>query len=124
MARYFVVFAGGGLGATARYLLSGAVYRFMSSQFPYGTVLVNTLGCFLIGFLMTFFQERFAVNPELRLFLTIGMLGGFTTFSTFSYETIPLIRSGGYMTASANVAYMLLNCLGATWVGGLIGAQF
>ena len=76
MKQVLVVFAGGGLGAVARYWLSGAVYRFMSTQFPYGTITVNVLGCFCIGFLMSFFADRFLVNPDLRLFLTLGLLAG------------------------------------------------
>ena len=123
MKQLLIVFAGGGLGAVARYWLSGAVYRFMSTQFPYGTITVNVLGCFCIGFLMSFFADRFLVNPDLRLFLTLGLLGGFTTFSTFSYETIELLRAGNTASGIANVAYTTLNCLAATWVGSLVGKQ-
>jgi len=118
-----IVFIGGGLGATARYWLSGAVYRFMSSQFPYGTITVNVLGCLLIGFLMSFFADRFIISPNLRLFLTLGFLGGFTTFSTFSYETMQLFRDGQNLSAFANVFYTTLNCLAATWIGSIIGKQ-
>ena len=118
-----IVFLGGGLGATARYWLSGAVYRFMSSQFPYGTITVNILGCLLIGFLMSFFADRFVISPSLRLFLTLGFLGGFTTFSTFSYETIQLLRDGQAFSAFANILFTTLNCLAATWIGSIIGKQ-
>ena len=87
-----LVFLGGGIGATARYGLQGVVYRVAGTAFPYGTLAVNVLGSLLIGFLMALFEERFIVNPSLRLFLTIGILGGFTTFSSFSYETIAMLR--------------------------------
>ena len=123
MKQAIIVFVGGGLGATARYWLSGAVYRFMSSQFPYGTITVNVLGCLLIGFLMSFFAERFVINPNLRLFLTLGFLGGFTTFSTFSYETIQLFRDSENFSASAYVFFTMLLCLAATWIGSIIGKQ-
>ena len=123
MKQAIIVFIGGGLGATARYWLSGAVYRFMSSQFPYGTITVNVLGCLLIGFLMSFFADRFIISPNLRLFLTLGFLGGFTTFSTFSYETMQLFRDGQNLSAFANVFYTTLNCLAATWIGSIIGKQ-
>jgi len=119
-----LVFVGGGIGATFRYGLQGAVYKAVGTQFPYGTLLVNVLGSFAIGLLMAVFEERFAVNPGLRLFLTIGMLGGFTTFSSFSYETVSMLREGNYFAGTANVVYTTLNCLGATWVGGVIGKLF
>ena len=116
-----VVFVGGGVGATLRYWIGGAVYRVMGSDFPYGTLLVNVLGCLIIGLLMPVFNERFLVQPKLRLFLTIGMLGGFTTFSTFSFETISLLREGSYLDGGANILSSLLICLGATWMGIVLG---
>lgn len=123
MRQAAIVFIGGGLGAVARYWLSGAVYRIVSSQFPYGTLTVNLLGCLLIGLLMSLFAERFVVSQELRLFLTLGFLGGFTTYSTFSYETIQLLRDGQNLNALANVLFTTGCCLAATWVGAIIGKQ-
>jgi fluoride exporter len=116
-----LVFIGGGIGATARYGLQGAVHRIMGSDFPYGTLAVNILGSFLIGFLMSAFEDRFLVNPALRIFLTIGILGGFTTFSSFSYETMALIRDGSLAAGLGNIAASLLLCLGSTWLGLLLG---
>lgn len=124
MVNYAVVFVGGGIGAALRYWLTGGVYRFVGADFPYGTLLVNILGCFLIGFMMTFFEERFSVQPTLRVFLTIGVLGGFTTFSTFSYETIALIKEGNALWGTANVVYSVLTCLGGCWIGSVIGKLF
>jgi len=115
------VFLGGGIGAACRYWLQGGVYRFVGADFPYGTLCVNVLGCLVIGFLMTFFEERFVAQPTLRLFLTIGVLGGFTTFSSFSYETFSLLREGSYFNGSANVVLSVFTCLGATWFGTIIG---
>lgn len=121
LGQVVAVFVGGGIGATLRYLLGGVVYRFMGTEFPYGTLLVNVSGCFFIGLLMSVFEDRFVVQPTLRLFLTIGILGGFTTFSTFSYETMALLREGSYLRGTANVLYSMINGLGATWLGTVIG---
>jgi CrcB protein len=118
---YLFVFIGGGIGAAARYGLQGIVYRYASPAFPYGTLAVNLLGSLAIGFLMAFFEERFIINPALRVFLTIGILGGFTTFSSFSYETIALLRDGSYGLGLLNVAASVGTCLLATWVGIIIG---
>lgn len=116
-----LVFLGGGIGATARYGLQGAVYRLTGAGFPYGTLAVNVLGSFVIGFLMTFFEERFIVNPAMRVFLTIGILGGFTTFSSFSYETMVMFRDGGYGPGIINVVSSVAVCLAATWLGLVSG---
>ncbi|HEV8537611.1 MAG TPA: fluoride efflux transporter CrcB [Bacteroidota bacterium] len=115
------VFLGGGIGAAARYLLSGWIHELTGSTFPYGTFTENALGCFLIGLFMTGPDEHFLVDPSLRIFLTIGVLGGFTTFSTFSYETISMMRDAEYFFASVNIASTLVACLGATYLGALLG---
>jgi len=112
-----LVFVGGGLGAVVRYLLQGFVYRFAGTDFPYGTIIVNILGCFTIGLLMSSMEERFLATPALRLFLTIGILGGFTTFSSFSYETMALLREGDFLAGGINVIASVVVCLGATWLG-------
>ena len=118
---YLLVFLGGGIGASARYWLQGFVYRFVSAGFPYGTLVVNVLGSFAIGVLMSSFEERFVVQPSLRIFLTIGILGGFTTFSSFSFETIALLRDGSYTLGLLNVTASVVTCLVATWIGMIIG---
>ena len=112
-----LVFVGGGLGAVARYLLQGFVYRITGAGFPYGTIVVNVVGCFVIGLLMSSMEERFMATPSLRIFLTIGILGGFTTFSSFSYETMALVREGDLIAGGINVVASLAICLGATWLG-------
>lgn len=121
MQNYLLVFAGGGIGAAARYWLSGLVYQRLGSEFPSGTLLVNVFGCFLIGFLMSVFEDRFILYPSLRIFLTIGILGGFTTFSGFSFETMALLRDGELFYASANVLLSVVTCLGGTWLGFSLG---
>jgi fluoride exporter len=113
--------AGGFLGSAFRYWISSVSYRWFGQDFPYGTLLVNVVGCFTIGILMSVFEERFIVNPHLRIFLTVGILGGFTTFSSFSFETMSLLREGNVTMASLNIIGSLLLCLGGTWLGGLLG---
>jgi len=118
---YLYVFLGGGLGSSLRYWLSGLIPRYTGSQFPYGILIVNVIGCFFIGFLMSALEERFLINPALRVFLTIGILGGFTTFSTFSYETIAMMRDSEFLRASLYVILSLVFGLGGTHIGSLIG---
>jgi fluoride exporter len=116
-----VVFIGGGIGATCRYWLSGAVYRWLPATFPFGNLIVNVSGCFLIGVLMAAFNDRFVVNPALRLFVVIGILGGFTTFSSFSYETISLFRDNEVIAGCMNIAGSVIGCLAATVIGNYAG---
>lgn len=99
-----IIGAGGFAGAIARYGLSGAVHRFTGSWFPYGTMVVNVLGCLAIGVLMTLVEDRQALSQAQREFLVIGLLGSFTTFSTFGWESIALVRAGSLASAAANVA--------------------
>ena len=103
MEKWFYLIGGGILGTLARYMLAGAVYQKMGTDFPYGTIIVNLIGCFLIGFFDTIFQERFLFSPILRIFLMAGFCGAFTTFSTFMLETGNLIRDGETLRAFLNV---------------------
>jgi fluoride exporter len=112
---------GGFIGSACRYWFSLVAYRFFGQDFPYGTLIVNVIGSLLIGLLMALFEERFVISPNLRIFLTIGILGGFTTFSTFSYETVELLREGSYLTSIINILSTLFICLTATWFGSIIG---
>ena len=121
--KYVLIFLGGGIGAALRYWMQGVVYSRTGTDFPYGTIAVNVLGCLVIGFLMVSLEERFLATPSLRLFLTIGILGGFTTFSSFSFETLALVRDGEMVRALANVGLTVISCLSATWVGMLVGKQ-
>jgi len=107
----------GGLGCLSRYFLSGWVYALLGRDFPYGTFVVNSAGAFIIGFLMEFGLRSALIPPVLRVGLTVGFLGGLTTFSTFSYETFRLLEEGNFVTASANVLLSVLVCLLFTWVG-------
>ena len=112
---------GGFIGSVLRYWISVVAYRFFGQDFPYGTLFVNVSGCLLIGFVMTLFEERFVFSSNLRIFLTIGILGGFTTFSSFSYETIALLREGSYFLGTVNVLLTVFLCLVATAIGGIAG---
>ncbi|MCF7808150.1 MAG: fluoride efflux transporter CrcB [Candidatus Marinimicrobia bacterium] len=107
---------GGFLGAVGRYWLSGWAQQF-GNRFPLGTLTVNLIGSFILGLLATLFLEKVIVSQELRLFLLIGVLGAFTTYSTFSLETINLIRSDAWMMAGLNVLANVLGTLIAVWAG-------
>jgi CrcB protein len=118
MLNLVFVGVGGLLGSIGRCLLAGAVYQiFPNAFFPLGTAAVNILGCFLIGFITGLAEVRNLLSPELRVFLLIGLLGGFTTFSTFGYETIALLRDGAFLTAVANVLVQVIMGLSAVWIG-------
>jgi CrcB protein len=108
---------GGFLGASLRYLVGGLVYRFAPPTFPYATFLVNVTGCFAIGVLASLAEDRFALGPGPRLFWMVGVLGGYTTFSTFGYETFVLLREGGYGQAAANAVGQVLLGLFGVWAG-------
>ncbi|NLK38411.1 MAG: fluoride efflux transporter CrcB [Epulopiscium sp.] len=116
MIQIVFVGLGGCLGSVLRYLISLATSRLFGSQFPWGTLLVNMTGGALIGFLMAYCIAR-DVPPEIRLFLTTGFLGGLTTFSTFSYETIQMILAGNWGIGLLNIATNLALSLGGVWLG-------
>lgn len=91
------------MGTMARYVLAGWVYQGLGARFPFGTMAVNLLGCFLIGFFAVVTEEKFLLSPEVRLLITVGFLGGLTTFSTFILETANLVRDGQALPAFVNV---------------------
>src|SRR5918996_90890 len=104
MAHVLIVGIGGFIGSILRYWLSGLTHRWVQDAFPAGTLLVNVLGCFALGLVMYLVEYREFFGAELRLFVTIGLLGGFTTFSTFGYETFALLRDSEHLQALASVA--------------------
>lgn len=112
-----LIAAGGALGSVCRYLLATAVQRYSSPFFPYGTFVVNVLGCLAFGVIMGAARQRFVLGPSERAFLLIGILGGFTTFSTFTYETFALLQDGELVRAFANAAGQLIVGLVALWAG-------
>ena len=107
----------GAMGCLGRYYLSGWVYDLVGRSMPFGTLAVNVLGAFLIGFIMEFSLRSPIVSQELRVGLTIGLLGGLTTFSTFSYETFSLLEGGQIAQALGNAILSLTACLAFTFVG-------
>ena len=106
----------GALGCLTRYLLSGWVYRALGGAFPTGTLAVNVVGAFCIGLIMEFSIRSTLISPSLRIGLTIGFLGGLTTFSTFSYETFRLLEEGDLFRAAGNVFLSVCSVV-FTWIG-------
>ena len=117
MVRLLWVCLGGAVGSGARYLLSGWVQRLAGAGFPAGTLAVNVLGSFVLGLLMPIGLRTDVISPSARLMWTSGVLGGFTTYSTFSYETMTLLQEGAWGAALVNVAGTLAGCLGASFLG-------
>ena len=103
MVKWVGLVVGGTVGTIARYLLTGTIYGIFGSTFPYGTLFVNILGCFIIGFLAAITEEKFLLSPNARLLLMVGFCGAFTTFSTFMFETVNLMKDGEMMRAFINV---------------------
>ena len=119
MAHLLSVGLGGFVGAIARFWISGLAQR-MSDRFPLETLSVNLLGSFLLGLLATLFLEKMEVSQELRLFILVGLLGAFTTYSTFSLETLNLFRGGAWMLATGNILANVFGTLIAVWAGVLL----
>lgn len=117
MHHFLLVGVGGFIGSILRYGLSGLAHRWVQNGFPIGTFAVNALGCLAVGIVWSLVEYRQWLNPELRVFLTAGILGGFTTFSAFGYETFVLIRDGQYSWAIANVLANVVVGIGAVIVG-------
>jgi CrcB protein len=114
---------GGAFGAVLRYGASLGVYSLLGRGFPYGTLFVNVTGSLLMGVLSIVMLERFNVGPEWRAAILVGVLGSFTTFSTFSIETLNLLEQGDMMRAFSNMALSVIVCLIAVWLGVSLGRQ-
>lgn len=119
--RLLAIALGGATGALSRYWVSTAVYAMAGRGFPYGTLAVNVLGSLIMGFLSVLFLERMDVGPEWRAAILIGFLGAFTTFSTFSIETLNLLEAAQYLKAGVNMTVSLAACVVAAWLGVLGG---
>jgi len=114
----------GGLGCVARFLVSGWTYALFGRGLPYGTLAVNVIGSFLLGLLIVFGLRSTLLSPELRIGLTVGLMGGFTTFSTFSYETARLLEEGSLWQAGANIILNVFICLLFALLGMHLARQF
>lgn len=120
MQNFFIIGLGGFIGAIARYTVSLWIGQKWGRSFPLGTFTVNISGCFLIGLLMPILTERFLINPQWRLFLTVGFLGAYTTFSTFEYETGNLLKDGELAIAMMNIMFSVVVGFAALKIGELI----
>lgn len=123
MTQLLAIAAGGSIGAVLRYVASSGVHLWLGRGFPYGTLLVNVLGSFIMGLLYELFLQRISVCDEVRALLLVGILGAFTTFSTFSMETISLIEQGDLSKAVLNVLLSVILCLSAAWFGLFVVRQ-
>ncbi len=121
MKKLLLVGLGGFVGSILRYSVSGTAHRMTAMvTFPIGTFTVNALGCLAIGFLSGLAEAREVISPQTRLFLMIGLLGGFTTFSAFGYETFALARDAERLPALVNVLASVILGLGAVWLGQIL----
>lgn len=120
MARLLLICLGGALGTGARYLITGWVPQLVDPTFPYGTLTVNVVGSFLMALVMTVALATSAIPPSLRLFLTTGFIGGFTTYSSFSYETLTLIEQRAWLSVILDVGLTVGICLLASLLGLIV----
>jgi CrcB protein len=129
LSQYLVIGAGGALGSMLRFGLGGFIDRSMPKGmviFPWGTVVVNITGCFIIGFIavVSSVEGRVMLSPLTRNFITIGILGGYTTFSSFSLQTLTLAQSGQWGAAALNVLLSVVLCLAGVWLGASLAGWF
>lgn len=124
MTNSLLIFLGAGLGGVCRYWLSNGIYWLVGRQFPYGTLFVNVTGSFLMGLLFVLLMERFdGIGPQLRSLLLIGFLGGYTTFSSFSVETLTLFENGAWLGGCLNILLSIVLCISLAWLGIIGGRQ-
>lgn len=122
MKQVIAIFAGGGMGSICRYYLGNAIKNYLPVHFPVGTFIVNILACFIIGILIGYAEYRQLFSFELRLFLTVGFCGGFSTFSAFSLESLQMLQAGQYLTFLTYIFFSILCCIAATASGLAIAA--
>jgi CrcB protein len=123
MSKYLVVGIGGFLGSILRFWVGGYISQRMGARFPYGTFFINCTGSFLIGFVITLLAERGQWNPAWRYLIPIGFIGGYTTFSTFEYETFRSVQDGEILMASLNVCLSVVVGFVSVWLGVIAGKR-
>jgi CrcB protein len=116
----FLIAIGGALGSVARYTLSIVVLRVSGTLFPLGTFVVNAIGCLVFGAIAGAASQRVQLAPPMRLFLLTGILGGFTTFSSYAFESFTLVRDGQFLWASMNIAGQVIAGLAGMWAGYVV----
>jgi fluoride exporter len=121
--RYLMVAIGGGLGSVLRFWAGTFVSARMGTRFPYGTLLINCTASFLIGFIITLLSERVHWNPNIRFLIPIGFIGGYSTFSTFEYETFRVMQDGEILVAILYVVLSVVVGFIAVWLGVIAGRQ-
>jgi fluoride exporter len=124
MREFLLVCVGGGLGSGARYLVALGMTKQFAGGFPLGTLVVNLVGSFILAALMGLEIRGAPLRPDLRIALTTGLMGGFTTFSAFSHETVSLMQRDAYALATLNVAVSVLGCLAAAALGYGLARSF
>ena len=117
MQKYLLIAVGGALGSIARYWVGSTVGGRMGTRFPYGTFVINLTACVLIGFTLTFLARRTALNPAWRFLVPIGFVGAYSTFSTYEWETLSILRGGAFLEAALYALGSLFLGLVATWAG-------
>jgi fluoride exporter len=119
---YLWVALGSALGGAARYWCSGLAARLIGESFPWGTLIVNVVGSFVIGAFaaLTVSEGRFLIPSDIRIFVTVGFCGGYTTFSSFSVQTLALMREGEWVASAANIGLSVILCIAAVWLGQVV----
>lgn len=120
---YLWIALGAVVGASTRYFVGGYVARFVPATFPYGTLLINLTGSFILGFFLIWIGERVLVDPHWRLLVAVGFCGSYTTFSSYAFETFALGESGQWLLAGANILFNNLFCLAAVLAGAALARR-